>query len=91
MARLSAQREQRMEEGREAGRSLMKREKCRAKNESLQNTLMDSNETTFVMLIHHASMPIRKERLSPTSKARKEASRNMLVKKGVVPDRAKSF
>ena len=31
---------------------------------------------TFVILIDHASAPIRKERLSPTMKARREASRN---------------
>ena len=36
-------------------------------------------------------MPIRKKRLSPTSKARREASRNKFVEKGGMPDRAKSF
>ena len=44
-----------------------------------------------MMLINYASVPIRKERLSPTSKARREASRNKFVKKGGVPDRVKSF
>ena len=44
-----------------------------------------------MILINHASAPIRKERLSPTSKARREASRNELVKKGGMPDRVKSF
>ena len=36
-------------------------------------------------------MRIRKERLSPTSKARREASRNEFVEKGGMPDRVKSF
>ena len=44
-----------------------------------------------MILINHASAPIRKERLSPTSKARREASRNQFVEKGGMPDRAKSF
>ena len=52
---------------------------------------MDSKGTIFVILINHASAPIRNERLSPTSKARKEASRNELVEKGGVPDRVESF
>ena len=80
-----------MEEGRDAGRSLMKREKNKAKNESLWNTLTDSKETTFVILKNHTSVPIRKERLSPTSKARREASRNEFVKKSRMPDMVKSF
>ena len=50
------------------------REMYRAKNGSSWNTSTDSKETTFVILINHASAPIRKERLSPTSKARREAS-----------------
>ena len=56
-----------------------------------QNTLTDSKGTTFVILINHASAPIRKERLSPTSKARREASRNEFVDKGGMPDRVESF
>ena len=44
-----------------------------------------------MILINHASTPVRKERLSPTSKARREASRNKFVKKGGMPDRVKSF
>ena len=43
-----------------------------------------------MILINHASAPIRKERLSPTSKARREASRNKFVEKGRMPDRVKS-
>ena len=67
------------------------REKCKAKNGSLRNTSTDSKGATFVILINHASVPIRKERLSPTSKARREASRNHFVEKGMMPDRVKSF
>ena len=67
------------------------REKYRAKNASLQNTSTDSKGTTFVILKGHASAPIRKERWSPTSKARREASRNQFVEKGGMPDRIKSF
>ena len=67
------------------------REKYRAKNGSLRNTSTDSNETVFVILIDHRSAPIRKERLSPTSKARRITSRNEFVEKGGMPDRVKSF
>ena len=67
------------------------REKYSAKNGFLRNTSTDSKETTFVILINHASAPIRKERLSPTSKAAREASRNEFVENGGVPDRVKSF
>ena len=44
-----------------------------------------------MILKNHTSAPIRKERLSPTSKARREASRNEFVEKGGMPDRVKSF
>ena len=44
-----------------------------------------------VVFQNHKSAPIRKERLSPTSKARREASRNEFVAKGGMPDRVKSF
>ena len=76
-----------MEEGREAGRSLMKREK----NKFFWNTSTDSKGTTFAILINLTSAPVRKKRLSPTSKARKEASQNQFVEKGGMPDRVKSF
>ena len=69
----------------------MKREKYMAKNRSLQNTSADSKETTFVILKNHARALVRKKRLSPTSKARREASRNQFVEKGGMPDRVKSF
>ena len=52
---------------------------------------MDSKGTAFAILINQASAPVRKERLSPTSKARREASRNKFVEKGGVQDRVKSF
>ena len=68
-----------------------KREKYRAKNGSLQNTSTDSKGTTCVILKNHASAPIRKERLSPTSKARREASRNEFMEKGGMPDRVERF
>ena len=44
-----------------------------------------------MILINHAGAPIRKERLSPTSKARREVSRNEFMVKGGMPDRVKSF
>ena len=44
-----------------------------------------------MILINHASAPARMERLSPTSKARMEASRNKFVEKGRIPDRVESF
>ena len=62
-----------------------------AKNGSLRNTSTDSKATTFVILKNHTSMPIRKKRLSPASKARRETSRNQFVEKGRMPDRVKSF
>ena len=65
----------------------MEREKYRAKNGSLWNTSTDWKGTAFVILINHASAPIRKERLSPT----REASRNEFMEKGGMPDRVESF
>ena len=62
-----------------------------AKNRSLRNTSTDSKGTTFMILKDHASVPIRKERLSSISKARREASRNQFVEKSGMPDRVKSF
>ena len=67
------------------------REKYRAKNGSLRNTSTDSKGTALVILINHTNVPVRKERLSPTRKARREASRNEFVEKGGMPDRVKSF
>ena len=81
MAKSSASREQLTEEGREVERLLIKRERNRAKNGFLWNTSTESKGTTFVILKNYASALIRKERLSPTSKARMEASRNELWKR----------
>ena len=67
------------------------REKYRAKKGCLRNISKDSKGATFVILINHVSGSIRKERLSPTSKARSEASRNKFMEKGGMPDRVKSF
>ena len=44
-----------------------------------------------MILKNHTSAPIRKERLSPTSEARREASRNKFVEKSGMPDRVKNF
>ena len=44
-----------------------------------------------MILKDYRSAPIRKKRLSPTSKARREASRNKFVEKGGMPDGVKSF
>ena len=62
-----------MKEGREAGRSLMKRVNNTGPKTDPCRT-PDGLETTFVILINHASMPIRKEKLSPTGKARRVAN-----------------
>ena len=67
------------------------KEKYRAENGSLQNTSTDSKGAAFVILKNHTSAPIRKERWSPMSKARREASQNQFVKKSGMPDRVKSF
>ena len=78
---------------RQRGRKIIneEREKYRAKNRSLRNTSTDSKGTAFVILKDHRSAPVKKERLSPTSKARREASRNQFVEKGGMPDRVKSL
>ena len=57
------------------------REKYRAKNGSLRNTSTDSKGTTFVILINHRSAPIRKKRLSPTSKVRERPAEISLWKR----------
>ena len=51
-----------------------------AKNRSLRNASTDSKGTTFVILKNHTSASVRKKRLSPTSKARREGSRNKIDK-----------
>ena len=44
-----------------------------------------------MILKNHASTSARKERSSPTSKARREASRNEFDEKSEMPDRDKRF
>ena len=63
---------------RQRGRKIIDEEikKNRAKNGFLRNTSTDSKGMAFVILINHTSAPIRNERLSLTSKTRREASRN---------------
>ena len=51
-----------------------KRQKYKAKNGFLRNTSTGSKGEIFVILKNHANAPVRKKRLSPTSKARREAS-----------------
>ena len=68
-----------------------KREKYKANNGSMQNTLTDSKRATFVILKNHTSTSMRKERFSPSSKAKKEASQNKFVEKGGMPDRVESL
>ena len=70
----------------------MKREKSTGPRMDPCGTPRRTRKERLVILINHASAPIiRKERLSPTSKARIEASRNEFMEKGEVPDRVKSF
>ena len=62
------------------------RVKYKAMNGFLRNTPTDSQGKTFVILKNHASASTRKERLSPTSKARREPSGDEFVEKVGVPD-----
>ena len=68
-----------------------KREKYRAKNRSLRNISADLKGTPFVILKNHAIAHMRKERLSSTSKARREASRNNFMDKGGCQTESKDF
>ena len=49
-----------------------------------ENIFTDSKEATFVILINLTSAPVRKERSSPTSKSRREASQQPTQENGVV-------
>ena len=69
----------------------MKRKKSTGPRTDPCGTPTDLKGVAFVVLIDHTSAPIRKERLSPTSKARREASRNQFVEKSGMSDRVKSF
>ena len=44
-----------------------------------------------MILKNHTSASIRKEKLSPTSKAKRKASRNKFVKKSGMPNRVESL
>ena len=57
----------------------------------MRNNSTDLNDVDVCALNSHASAPNKKERLSSTSKARKEANQNKFVKKGGMPDRIKSL
>ena len=59
----------------------------RAKNRSLRSTSTDSKRATSVILENHVSAPIRRGSLSSTSKARREACGNKLVKKSGMTDK----
>ena len=69
----------------------MKREKNAGPRTDPCGKLDGLERNDFVILKNYASAPIRKERLSPTSKARREASRKKFVEKGGMPERVKSF
>ncbi len=45
----------------------------------------------FVILKNHTSATVRKEKLIPTSEAKREPSRNEFVEKSGVPDRVKAL
>ena len=67
----------------------MKREKgTRPRRDSLRTPRPTPKER---LLRNHASAPVRKERLSPTSKPKREASRNECVEINGVTDRVESF
>ena len=72
--------EQLTEEGRDARRSLMKREKYWANNVSLGNTVTNSKGVTLVILKNKPACLSKKKNLSPMSKAKGEASRNQFMK-----------
>ena len=57
----------------------------------LAKQLSGLKKSDFVILKKHTSGPIRKGRLNPTSKARREANRNQFMEKSGAPDRVESF
>ena len=70
----------------------MKREKSTGpRMDPCKTPRLTLKATTFVILKNHAWVHIRKERLSPMSKARRNTSRSEFVEKFGVPDRVKSF
>ena len=92
MTRFLAQRLQLTEEGRDARRSLMKREKrTEPRPDPCGGPRRTHKNATFVILQNHSSAPVSKNRLSPSHKARRDASHNKLVKESEILDRAKGF
>ena len=89
MVRSSEQREQLTEKDREAGRSLIK--STGPKTDFCETPMADSKGTIFVILINHASTPIRKEALSSASKAWRQANRNEFMEKGRMPDKSRKL
>ena len=59
------------------------------KNKAKKGSL--PNPSTDIKNFFDFNIPIRKERLSPTSKTRREASQNKFVKKGGMPDRVENL
>ena len=78
-----------MEEGREARRSLKQGKSTGPRTDPCGTSRR--TRTSRQILKNHTSAPVRKERLSLTTKARRKASRNKFVEKGGMPDRVKSF
>ena len=78
---------------RQRGRNIndKEREKYRAKNGFLRNTSTDSKGAAFVILKNHASAPTRKERLSPTSKARRRPAKMNLWKRAGCQEESKAL
>ena len=65
-----------------AKRSLMKREKSTGlRMDPCGTPRLTRNEVSFVIMKNHAKVPLRKERLSPTSKTKKETSEISLWKR----------
>ena len=88
-----AYKEQLTEEGREVGRSSIKREKSAGPRKILveHHDGLERSDFCDFDKPRKPRKPIRKDRLSPTSKARREAIQNEFVEKCGVPDRVESF
>ena len=67
----------------------MKKDKKQCQEQNLAEHL--GGLANFAILKKHASSHVRKERLSQTSKSRRQASRNNFMKKSGRPDRGKSL
>ena len=75
---------------RDVERLLMRREKKHYQEQILVEHL-HSKGATYVILMNHASVPVRKKRLSPSNKARPKANRNKFAEESGMPDRIKCF